>query len=124
MLITLEDFKGQLGEEELKNARMPDTVRAWLVVRKMYCKPLTTRSGCSGECKACILNVKNRIGGMDFSMAQNPYALFTWSLKHVVQNVVETTIQTQKAPEVASLEDRAEQRDIFDLFMEQFNEQR
>jgi hypothetical protein len=124
MHIALADFKGQLGEEELRNARMPDTIRAWLIVKKFYCTPLTNRSGCSGECQTCILNAKNRIGEMDFSGAKNPYALFTWSLKHVVQNVVETARRIEKAPEVASLEDRAEQGDLLDLFMEQFNEQR
>ncbi len=115
-------FKGQLGEEELKNARMPDTIRAWLIVKKFYCTPLTNRSGCSGRCQSCILNVKNRIGEMDFAAAQNPYALFTWSLKHVVQNVVEERLKQQKAPETVCLEDQ--EGDGLDFLLETLNEQK
>lgn len=123
MHIALGTFKGQLGENELQNARMPDTVRAWLIVKKFYCTPLTNRSGCSGDCEACILNVKNRISGMDFSSAAKPYALFTWSLKHAVQNVVEESSRRQKAPVSLSLDDQAEQGSVFDLLVEQFSEQ-
>jgi hypothetical protein len=119
MHIALANFKGQLGEDELQNARMPDTIRAWLIVKKFYCTPLTNRSGCSGECDTCILNVKKRIGEMDFSSAKAPYALFTWSLKHVVQNVVEATVAEQKAvgPVVGD-----EETDVLDLLMETLSE--
>lgn len=117
MHIALADFNTQLGEEELKSARMPDAIRAWLIVKKFYCTPLTNRSGCSGECRTCMLHVRNRFAGMDFSSAQNPYALFTWSLKHVVQNVVEEAHRQQKAPEACP------EGDALDALLETLNEQ-
>jgi hypothetical protein len=122
MEISYDKFIEIVTAKALHDIRVHALPRAHKIVLQQYCRKLSLRSACSGECDTCILKVKDVVEWINAlpDKPQQPYGLYTKMMKFAFGKQVEEMLKRPAArPEVNFLGERTD-RDPLDMIMETF----
>ena len=120
MEISYDKFIEILTAKALHDIRVHALPRAHKIVLQQYCRKLSLRSACSGECDTCILKVKDKVDWINGLIDQpnQPYGFYTLMVKHAfAQKVEEMAKKPVAKPDTNALGERTD-KDAFDLFLE------